>query len=148
MWPAGEEAAGTVDPAACAAGEVLWVGLLMGRVEMGLLGQVFRWGLFGSGRMGCRDLRVGAGWIQYKCMLGRVGLIPSLGTPPHGTRESQAPPRLVGRPPSAAAAATPPAYSTAASDPGTLLHLPSPSAPHRPYPVLVFLTSSTHSSSC
>jgi len=85
----------------------------MGRVEMGLSGRVFGWGLFEWVKMGCRDLQVGAGWIQWNCGLGRVGLTPPvlrLGNSrtrlasrelPHDSSLGRPPPPVV---------ATPPAY--------------------------------------
>ena len=61
----GTAAQGTAVTGEC--GRIEWahmeVALLMGRVEMGISGRVFGWGLFEWVEMGCRDLRVGAGCI-------------------------------------------------------------------------------------
>ena len=83
----------------------------MGRVEMGISGRVFGWGLFEWVEMGCRDLQVGAGWIQWNCGLGRVGLTPPvlrLGNSrtrlasrelPHDSSLGRPPPPVVATPP-------------------------------------------------
>ena len=85
--------------------------LLMGRVEMGFSGRVLGWGLFEWVEMGCRDLQVGAGWIQWNCGLGRVGLTPPvlrLGNSrtrlasrelPHDSSLGRPPPPVVSTPP-------------------------------------------------